>query len=105
MQKIIKKIKEMDSYFEERTGKKIEKIILAGGAMLTLNIKEYLADNLEKEISIINPWDKIEFNAKQYFKKSLKLEPIFFTAAIGSALRGLARNPKKAGINFLKGIK
>jgi len=105
MQKIIKKIREMDSYFEERTAKKIEKIILAGGAVLTPNIKDYLADNLEKEITIVNPWEKIEFNIKQYFKKSLKLEPIFFTAAIGSALRGLTRNPKKAGINFLKGIK
>jgi type IV pilus assembly protein PilM len=105
MQEIIKKIREIDIYFKERTGKKIEKIILAGGAILTLNIKEYLADNLEKEISIVNPWEKIDFNTKQYFKKSLKLEPIFFTTAIGSALRGLARNPKKAGINFLKGIK
>lgn len=105
MQKIIEKIRELDSYFEEKTGKKIEKIILTGGAVLTLSIKEYLADNLEKEISIVNPWEKIDFNAKQYFKKSLKLEPIFFTAAIGSALRGLSRNSKKAGINFLKGIK
>ena len=105
MQKIIKKIKEMNSYFEERNGKKIENIILAGGAILTLNIKEYLTDNLEKEISIINPWEKIEFNTKQYFKKSLKLEPIFFSVAIGAALRGLARDSKTTGINFLKGIK
>jgi len=105
MQKIIKKIREINIYFEERTGKKIENIILAGGAILTLNIKEYLADNLEKEISIINPWDKIEFNTKQYFKKSLKLEPIFFSVAIGAALRGLTRDSKTTGINFLKGIK
>jgi type IV pilus assembly protein PilM len=121
MQKIIEKIREMNSYFEERTGKKIENIILAGGAILTLHIKEYLADNLEKEILIINPWDKvviddfgmkisyvikgIKFNTKQYFKKSLKLEPIFFSVAIGAALRGLAGDYKTTGINFLKGIK
>lgn len=105
MQKIIKKIGEMNSYFEERTQKKIEEIILAGGAILTLNIKDYLTGILEKEISIVKPWDKIEFNTNQYLKKSFKLVPIFFSVAIGAALRGLMRDSKKAGINFLKGIK
>jgi len=105
IQKIIKKIREIDSYFEEKTGNKIEKIIMTGGAMLTLNLKEYLADNLEKEILIGDPWEKTGIFIGKYFKKSLKFEPIFFSSAIGSALRGLARDPKKTGINFIKGIK
>jgi type IV pilus assembly protein PilM len=104
IQLIIRKIKEIERYFKEKTGKEIEKIILTGGSALILNMQEYLSDNLEKEVLIGDPWKKIDIT-EFYFKKSLNFEPIFFSSAIGTALRGLTRDYKGAGINFLKGIK
>jgi type IV pilus assembly protein PilM len=105
IQLIIRKIKEIEQYLKEKTGKEIEKIILTGGSILTFNIKEYLSDNLEKDVKVGDPWEKINIAEKKYFKKSLKFEPIFFSSAIGAALRGLTRDSRQAGINFLKGIK
>lgn len=104
MQVIIKKIRKMEQYFKEESEKEIEKVILTGGSALTLNMQEYLSDNLEKEVIIGDPWKRIDIT-KFYFKKSLNFEPIFFAGAIGTALRGLTRDYKRAGINFLKSIK
>lgn len=105
IQLIIRKIKEIEQYFKEKTGKEIEKIILTGGSILTFNIQEYLSENLEKDVEVGDPWEKINIAEKKYFKKSLKFEPIFFSSAIGAALRGLSRDTKQAGLNFLKVIK
>jgi Tfp pilus assembly PilM family ATPase len=104
IQLIIAKIKETDQFLKEKTGKEIERVILTGGSSLTLNMQEYLSDNLEKEVLIGDSWKKINI-AEFYFKKSLNFEPIFFSSAIGAALRGLARDYKRAGINFLKVVK
>lgn len=104
IQLIIEKIREMEQYFKEKTGKGIDKVILTGGSALTLNMREYLSDNLGKEVMVGDPWKKINI-AGFYFKKSLSFEPIFFSSAIGTALRGLIRDYKRAGINFLKAVK
>jgi len=104
IQSIIGKIREMEQYLKEKTGKGIEKVILTGGSALTFNMQEYLSDNLEKEVLIGDPWKKIDIT-EFYFKKSLNFESIFFSSAIGTALRGLTRDYKGAGINFLKVVK
>jgi len=104
IQLIIGKIREMEQYLKEKTGKGIERVILTGGSALIVNMQEYLSDNLEKEVLIGDPWKKINIT-EFYFKKSLNFDPIFFSSAIGTALRGLTRDCKRAGINFLKVVK
>jgi type IV pilus assembly protein PilM len=96
---IIKEIKKIESYFLEKTGRGIEKIILIGGSSLLPFLKEYFTENLEKEVLIGNPFKEIQI------KEKLKIEPIFFSTALGLALRGLEKNPKMAGINLIKGVK
>jgi len=104
IQKLIAQIREIEDYFLE----KIEKIILTGGSATLPFLKEYLAENLEKEVSIGDPWVKINIDIlrkKEYFKEALKINPYLYSVAIGSALRGLERNPERSGINLLKGLK
>jgi type IV pilus assembly protein PilM len=96
---IIGEIKKIESYFKEKTNKEIEKIILIGGSALSPFLKEYFTENLEKEVLIGNPFKEIQI------KEKLKIEPIFFSTALGLALRGLEKNPKMAGINLIKGVK
>ena len=69
------------------------------------HLPEYLSDNLEKEVTIGDPWQKINIDIlkkKKYFKKALQVNPVLYSTVIGSALRGLAKNSQKAGINLLK---
>jgi len=108
IQEIIEEIRKIESYFEEKTQKKIEKIILAGGSALLPYLPEYLSENLEKEVLISDPWKKINIDIlkeKEYSKEVLESESILYSIAIGLALRGLAKEPKKAGINLLKEVK
>ena len=107
IQTIIQQTKEIEDYFRKKENKKIEKIILAGGSAILPKLPEYLSDNLEKEVTIGDPWSKINIDIlkkKEHFKKALQLNPVLYSTVIGSALRGLAKNPQKAGINLLKGL-
>ncbi|MBZ9572526.1 type IV pilus assembly protein PilM [Patescibacteria group bacterium] len=104
IQKIIKEIKNIEKYFQRKEKKTIKKIILAGGSTALPNILEYLSENLEKEVIIPDPWVKINIDIlkkKKYFKETLKINQIFYSTVIGLALRGLAKNPKKTGINLI----
>jgi len=104
IQGIIQEIIEIEKYFQKKENKKIKKIILAGGSALLPLLPEYLTDNLEKPVLVGNPWAKIKTDTvsnKEYFKKALEVGPILYATCIGSALRGLAKNPEKAGINLI----
>jgi cell division ATPase FtsA len=96
---IIEEIKKIESYFQGKAGQGIEKIILIGGSALLPYLKEYLSENLEREVFLGNPFQKIEL------KEKLKIKPILYSTALGLALRGLEKNPKIAGINLLKEVK
>ncbi len=104
IQEIIAEIKKIADYFQNKTGKKIEKVILAGGSAILHHLPEYLAENLEKPVSIGDPWEKINIDIlkeKEYFEKALEINPILYATVIGSTLRGLTKEPEKAGINLL----
>lgn len=101
---MIWQIRKIEKYFQQKEGKKIEKIILAGGSSMLPFLKEYLADNLEREVEIGDPLVKINIEIlkkKEYFEEALKVSPILYAPAIGSALRGLTKNPEKVGINLI----
>ena len=108
IQEIILEIRKIEDYFQKKEGKKITKIILAGGSSQMPRLQKYLTENLEKEVLIGDPWVKINVDIlreKEHFKKGLKPDPVLYSTAIGSALRGLAKNPEKIGINLIKNIK
>ncbi|KPJ57111.1 hypothetical protein AMJ49_02310 [Parcubacteria bacterium DG_74_2] len=108
IQGLIKEIKGMEEYFQKKTSRKIGKIILAGGSASLPYLREYLAENLEKEVLIGDPWVKINIDIlrkKEYFKEALKINPLLYSITIGLALRGLTKNPKEEGIDLIKKIK
>lgn len=105
IQAIIRQIREIENYFREKENKEIKKIILAGGSATLPNFSEYLSENLEKKVVIGDPWGKINIDIlknKKYFKKALQINPVLYSAAVGSALRGLNANLQKTGINLIK---
>jgi len=116
IQGIIEEINKIEGYFSQKTGLQptrhppasrapnIEKIILAGGSAALPHLPEYLAENLEKPVAIGDPWVKINIDIlkkKEYFEKALEVNPVFYSTVIGSALRGLSKDPAKEGINLL----
>lgn len=106
IQEIIAEIKKIEDYyfFQNKPRKIIEKIILVGGSAVLPYLPEYLAENLEKPVFIGDPWKKINIDIlkeKEYFEKTPELNPVLYAPAIGSALRGLMKEPEKAGINLL----
>jgi len=108
IQVLITDIRKIDDFFQKKTGRSIEKIILAGGSAKLPYLSEYLAENLEKEVKIADPWFKINtdiLKTEEHFKEALEIEPILYSTVIGSALRGLEKNPKEVGINLLKELK
>jgi type IV pilus assembly protein PilM len=104
IQSIIFEIEKIEKFLKN----KIEKIILTGGGAALPFLKEYLSENLGCQVSISDPWNKIDIEIlkkKEYFKEALKINPYSFSTAIGLALRGLEKNPKRSGINLIKELK
>ncbi|TSC75292.1 MAG: type IV pilus assembly protein PilM [Parcubacteria group bacterium Gr01-1014_30] len=104
IQKIISEIKKIDDYFQEKTKKEIKKIVLAGGSANLPRLADYLSENLEKPAIVIDPWININIDilrGKEYLKKALLVDPVLYSSAIGSALRGLFDQPEAAGLNLL----
>jgi len=87
---VIRENERIFSNFSQKTGKEIEKIILAGGTALLPGLKEYFYEKLKKETEIANP-----FSAKGIFyppilEETLKKMGPSYAIAIGMALHGLA---------------
>ena len=105
IQAIVLEIRDIEKYFKKKENKEIKKIILAGGSAMLPLLPKYLEENLEKPVVIGEPWTRINIDIlrkKQYVKKALNLSPILYTVCIGSALRGLMKDSKQAGINLTK---
>lgn len=106
IQAIVLEIRNIEKYFQRKESKKLKKVILAGGSAMLPLLPQYLNENLEKPVIIGDPWAKVDINIlkkKQYFEKALEINPILYSTCIGSALRGLFKNPKRAGMNLMKG--
>jgi len=104
IQAIITEIKKIEDYFQKKEGKSIEKIILAGGSAILPYLSNYLSENLEISVSIADPWFLINIDIlkkKEYFQEALEINPTLYSTVIGSALRGLKKDPK-SGINLIK---
>jgi len=102
---IIEEYRKITKYFHEKTGRDIQEIILTGGSALLPYLSDYLSENLHKEVAIANPWQKIEMSdlkEKQNLKKTLEKNSVFYSTAIGLALRGLEKKPKEVSINLIR---
>ena len=104
IQKIIEEIRGVDDYLEKRGGNKTKVLVLAGGSAPMPYLSNYMSENLEKPVVIHDPWVKINIDIlrkKENLKKALRINPVLYATVIGSALRGLTKNPREAGLNFL----
>lgn len=105
IQTIVLEIRNIAKYFQRKEKKEIKKVILAGGSAMLPFLPQYLKDNLAEPVIIGDPWLKINIDIlkkKEYFEKALEINPVLYATSIGSALRGLMENPRKAGINLMK---
>lgn len=101
---ILNEYRKIVKYFYEKTGKEIQEIILTGGSALLPYLVDYLSENLQKKVILANPWKKIGIGSliKNNLKKRLEKNSVFYSTAVGLALRGLEKNPEKNSINLLK---
>ena len=107
LREIIEEIKSAEKYSSENITTEPFKIVLVGGSAQLPYLSEYLSENLEKEVEIGDPWEKININIlkkKPYLKEAMNINPILFTNSIGLALRGLEKNQASTGINLIKNI-
>jgi type IV pilus assembly protein PilM len=84
---IISEVKRICQSFSQTTGKKTEKIILAGGSALLPGLKEYFSQRIKAEIEIANPFSEIIY--PQILEKEIKKMGPSYAIAVGEALRGL----------------
>lgn len=97
IQELINSIEKDINYYQEKTGRKISKIILCGGSSQMPKIIDYFYKNLNIKTEIGNPFLKIKIDNKIN-------GGIDYTTVAGLALRGLEKNPIESGINLLKNI-
>ncbi len=82
---IVKEIKRMLRYYEERTdaNKKIGQIITLGGGANMPGLSEYLTDTLRVPVRACNPWDNLSFD---HLQPPSTLEKSIYLTAAGLAL-------------------
>lgn len=106
LQDILNEIKKSISFYEQKSKRKIKKILLCGGSSCVPELSSYLASNCGIETEVPDPWEGID--VEELFKKKelrkiikTKLHPVFFANVIGLAKRGLEKDPETAGINLI----
>lgn len=86
---IVNEIKYALNLFQNKSGKKVDKIILSGGSALLVNFTNYLSKILDINVVAGNPWSKISY--------PLDLKPVLdeiaprMAIAIGLALRQMEK--------------
>lgn len=105
-QKLIVEIKEITAFYEKRTKQRIQRGFLVGGSSLVPGLVDYLNQNMKIKFMLADPWHGIIMPDASQPQETDELSlseshPVMFTNVIGLALRGLEKNPEKAGINLL----
>lgn len=83
---ILGEIKKVFRNFYQQEGRQVEKIILAGGLVLMPGLKEYFADELKKEVSLVDPF--LNINYPPILKETLKEIGPSYAISVGLALKG-----------------
>lgn len=95
--RIIKEAKAIIEYFESNQKTTVKKIILVGGSSLIPKVTGYLTENLGLEVSLGNPFTKLNVPKDL----SSRIKSVLFANVVGLALRGVAKKPKTSDINLL----
>lgn len=85
---ILMEIQKIFNNFYQKGGQEIQKIILAGGAVLLLGFKEYIQVKLKKEVVISQPFSLLDY--PPVLDQTLKEIGPSYAVAVGAALRELA---------------
>ena len=94
IQQLLDVIKKDIDYYQEKTNRKISKIIFCGGSSQMPKISKYFIKNLDIKTEIGDPFSRI--------KDKINIpNKIQYAAVAGLALRGLEKKPEKSGINLL----
>jgi len=106
LQKILEEIKKAISFYENKSERKVKKILLSGGSSFLPKLSSYFSSNLDLVSEVCDPWKGINVEESFEYKDIRKtietgLRPIFFANVIGLAKRGLSNDPEKSGINLI----
>jgi len=91
LQRIIKEVHELLTYYENTFHRNLDGVILSGGSSLIPKIDEYLSLNLEREVSLGESWLMLPIEGQS----------ILYNTVIGLALRGISKDRALAAINVL----
>jgi cell division ATPase FtsA len=98
-QSIVREVNQALAYYEGTYGKKIARIVLAGGSSLIPLFDRYLSANLGHPVALGDPSRRLSLpSAVQGAIPTIQLAPVF-----GLALRAEGRIPENDGINLLHG--
>ncbi|MFA5934461.1 MAG: type IV pilus assembly protein PilM [Candidatus Paceibacterota bacterium] len=84
---ILAEISRMTMSYYKKTGKKISKIVLAGGGVMLKGFKEKAQEALEIQVEVADPFSKLEYPA--FLTEVLKTAGPEFSVAVGLAIRKL----------------
>jgi len=98
LDRLVKETKNLISYYEEESGRRVGLIILAGGSSLLPGLDKYFSDSFGLTVQIGNILAKV---ADPENLVKAKNKSVIFANAIGLGLRGVANNPAGDDINFL----
>jgi len=86
---ILTETKRTSQNFYQASGKKVQKVIIAGGSALLPGLKEYFSKNLKKEVDIANPFLDILY--PPLLEEELTKMGPSYAIAMGMALKGLEK--------------
>lgn len=95
MKIVVEEVKKAITFYENKTGDKVEMVYVAGGSSLLPDIDIYFQKELQLTVTLANPVKSIKLT--QFLDQ--KINPILFANVIGLAMRGVSNKYK--GINFL----
>ena len=87
---LAKEIEKSSQSFYQIEGKKIDKIILAGGGALLPGLSDYFSNSLKKSFLIANPFEGLIY--PKVLESNLKVMGPSYAVAVGIALRGFEKN-------------
>ena len=89
----------------EKANKDIQQVFLSGGTSAMPHLIDYLQQNVDISLALFDPWAKINIDLlkrQEYYETAQQINPALYSAAIGSALRGLSAKASAEEINLLK---
>lgn len=84
---IVFEIDRIINIYQEKSGRGVDKIVLAGGSANMPGLVEYVSKKLNKLVVIGNPWSRIAYNNE--LDNILRLRGPSLAVAIGAAMRNL----------------